>query len=94
MQFELRSFMSVQSTCIQYKCDCSYRCRLLAVAMSTKFVFVFISTYIELWIRIRIHFRSWIRICIQYADRDPGEVNLMEKTEKMQGKWKKIVILL
>ena len=28
------------------------------------------------------------------VDPDPGGENLREKTEKMQGKWKKIVILL
>ena len=37
MQFELRSFMSEQSTNV-------IAVRLLAVAMSTKLVFVFIST--------------------------------------------------
>ena len=25
-----------------------------------------------LWIRVRIHFTSWIRIRIQYEDPDPG----------------------
>ena len=35
----------------------------------------------------------WIRIRIQYADPDPGGKNLREKTEILQGKWKKMVIL-
>ena len=35
-----------------------------------------------LWIRIRIHFPSRIRI----LNVDPGGENLREKTEKMQGK--------
>ena len=43
---------------------------------------------------IRIHILSWIRIRIQYADLDSGGENLREKTEKMKGKWKKIVIVI
>ena len=35
-----------------------------------------------LWIRIRIHFISWIRIRIQYADPDPGGKIFLIKTEK------------
>ena len=34
---------------------------------------------------ILIHFPSWIRILIQYADPDPGVKICPLKTEKMQG---------
>ena len=35
-----------------------------------------------LWIRIRIHFPSWIRF--QYADPDPGEKNFRKRLKKCQ----------
>ena len=53
-----------------------------------------------LWIRIRMDPRSFSLLdpdphsVIQYANPESGGKNLREKKEKMQGKWKKIVILL
>ena len=53
-----------------------------------------------LWIRIRMDPRSFSLLdpdphsVIQYANPESGGKNLREKIEKMQGKWKKIVILL
>ena len=45
-----------------------------------------------LW--IPFNFNSWIRIRIKYVNPDPGGENLRERKEKLQGKKKKIVILL
>ena len=51
-----------------------------------------------LWIRIRMDPRSFSLLdpdphsVIQYANPESGGEKLREKIEKMQGKWKKIVI--
>ena len=49
------------------------RQRLHSHAQVGGFIKVVCNIQAGLWIRIRIHFASWIRICIQYADLDPGE---------------------